>query len=65
MLVRADWSVHCKCSHCVIFLCRAEGEYSYVSCWLSAAGWGGGRDPQAGGGGVQPGLPVNVKHGAG
>lgn len=38
---------------------RAEGEYNYESCWFSAAGRAGGWSPQAGGGGVQPGLPVN------
>lgn len=40
-------------------LFRAEGEYSYVPCRLSAAGRAGGWNSQTSGGGVQPGLPVN------
>lgn len=38
---------------------RAEGEYNYEPRWLSAAGRAGGWSPQAIGGGLQPGLPVN------
>lgn len=44
---------------CVPLPFRAEREYYYVPCTLSAAGGAGGWNPEAGGGGVQPGLPVN------
>lgn len=44
---------------CALLPFRAEGEYNYVPCRLSAAGRAGGWNSQAVGGGIQPGLPVN------
>lgn len=38
---------------------RAEGEFNHVPCGLFAAGGAGGWNPEAGGGGVQPGQSVN------
>lgn len=59
-LCSADFTVFCMSPHMsMIYPCRAEGECSYVPRRLSAAGWVRRRGPQADGGGVQPGQPVN------
>ena len=60
LYVHADFTVCCMSSYIsMIYPCRTEGERSYVPRRLSAAGWVRRRGPQADGGGVQPGQPVN------